>query len=100
MAAGNAATATTGSRRAGTRWAPYLFLTPFTVLFLLFLVAPIGVAIWNSVHATKSSGLGFGTAQTLFVGVENYTRALRDEDFLAGFGRVALYGVVQVPFMM
>jgi multiple sugar transport system permease protein len=89
-----------GSRRAGTRWAPYLFLTPFIGLFLLFLVAPIAVAIWNSVHATKSSGLGFGTAQTLFVGLENYTRAFQDEDFLVGFGRVALYGLVQVPVMM
>ncbi|MFG1923091.1 carbohydrate ABC transporter permease [Cryptosporangium sp. NPDC048952] len=83
-----------------SRWAPYLFLLPFTILFLLFLVAPIGVAIWNSLHATKSSGLGFGTARTVFVGVENYSRAFRDSDFVTGFGRVALFGAVQVPFMM
>lgn len=93
---------TTGFRRrgAGARWAPYLFLTPFLVLFLLFLVAPIGVAIWNSLEAKKSSGLGFGGTTTVFVGFDNYVRAFQDSNFIAGFGRVALYGVVQVPFMM
>jgi multiple sugar transport system permease protein len=88
------------ARASTTRRAPYLFLTPFAVLFLVFLVAPIGVAIWNSTQARKSSGLGFGDTSIVFVGLDNYVRALEDSGFRAGFGRVALYGVVQVPLMM
>jgi multiple sugar transport system permease protein len=58
------------------------------------------VAIWNSTQAKKSSGLGFGDSSVVFVGFDNYVRALKDGDFRSGFARVALYGIVQVPVMM
>lgn len=85
---------------AGRPWVPYLFVAPFVVLFAVFLVAPIGVAIWNSLFSQQSTGLGFGGRDLTFVGVENYLRAFRDSDFVASFGRVLIYGVVQVPVMM
>jgi multiple sugar transport system permease protein len=86
---------------AGTWWAPYAFVLPFVSLFLLFLVTPIVVALRSSLYSVRSSGLGFGgTPETVFAGVGNYTRALADSDFIASFGRVLLYGVVQVPIMM
>ncbi|MBG6237149.1 multiple sugar transport system permease protein [Mycetocola sp. CAN_C7] len=86
---------------AGLRLAPYLFVLPFAVLFVWFLIAPIFVAIGNSLFRETSSGLGFGSAnETVFVWFEQYAKALQDAEFLAGFGRVLLYGVVQVPVMI
>ncbi|WP_353807581.1 carbohydrate ABC transporter permease [Agromyces sp. SYSU T00194] len=94
----------TASRRrftgAGKPWVPYVFVAPFVLLFLVFLVSPIIVAVWNSLFSQQSSGLGFGGTTTEFVGFENFARALGDQDFLVSFGRVALYGLVQVPVMM
>ncbi|WP_159620144.1 carbohydrate ABC transporter permease [Ruania rhizosphaerae] len=94
----------TGSRRrrhgAVSPWAPYLFVAPFVVLFLLFLVAPIAVAFVNSLFSRQSSGLGFGGSSIEFVGLANFVRAFADRDFLIGFPRVLLYGAVQVPVMM
>ncbi|MCV2394473.1 sugar ABC transporter permease [Actinotalea sp. M2MS4P-6] len=87
-------------RVGGGGAAPYLFVLPFVVLFVVFMVAPIVIAIVNSTFSSQSSGLGFGGASTVFVGVQNYLRAFGDRDFLASFGRVLLYGVVQVPLMM
>lgn len=95
---------TTRPRRftgAGARWVPYAFIVPFCVLFILFLIAPILVAIGSSLFTVKSSGLGFGgDSAAVFAGVENYVRALTNSDFIASFGRVLLFGVVQVPVMM
>ncbi|NED98814.1 carbohydrate ABC transporter permease [Phytoactinopolyspora halotolerans] len=108
----SAATASTASRTrprrrlrggggGGERTAPYVFLAPFVLLFIGFLVVPIGLAIWNSLHTVRRSGLGFGSAsETVFTGLSNYTEALTDAEFLAGLGRVLLYGVVQVPVML
>lgn len=81
-------------------WVPYAFVAPFSVLFVVFIIAPIVVAIFTSVFAQQTSGLGFDGPQTVFVGVANYLRALTDTAFLSGFGRVFLYGIVQVPVMM
>src|SRR5699024_12530975 len=54
----------------------------------------------RSSDLTQSSQLGFGGSETVFVGLSNYVRAFADHDFLVSFGRVALYGIVQVPVMM
>ncbi|GAA3929853.1 sugar ABC transporter permease [Microbacterium soli] len=94
----------TASRRrfsgAGRPWVPYAFVAPFTVLFLVFLVAPIIVGVLNSLFSRKSSGLGFGGTSVEFTGLENFIRVFADEDFLLGFPRVILYGLIQVPVMM
>lgn len=85
---------------AGGRWIPYLFVAPFVLLFIVFLIAPIGVAIANSLFSQQASGLGFGGVERVFVGLDNYVRALQDHEFVVGFGRVLLYGAVQIPVMM
>lgn len=85
---------------AGRPWVPYVFVGPFVLLFLTFLVAPIVVALVNSLYSRQSSGLGFGGTTVEFVGLANFIRAFSDTDFLVGFGRVALFGIVQVPVMM
>lgn len=99
-----ATSAPSASRRrftgAGKPWVPYAFVGPFVILFVVFLVAPIAVAIVNSLYSRQSSGLGFGGSSIDFVGLSNYFRAFGDADFLWGFPRVLLYGIVQVPVMM
>lgn len=84
----------------GKSWIPYAFVAPFVLLFLVFLVAPIITAIVNSLFSEQSSGLGFGGSEVLFVGLDNFARAFADADFVASFGRVLLFGVVQVPIML
>lgn len=87
------------SLSAGTA-APYLFLAPFVVLFLVFLVLPIFIALYKSFFAVQRSGLGFGGGEEAFVGFDNYVQAFGDSAFVESFGRVLLYGVVQVPIML
>ncbi len=85
----------------GQRRAPYAFLAPFLGLFAVFTLAPILLAVYSSFFQVKRSGLGFGGDNTLtFVGFDNYVRAIGDSGFVAGFGRMLGYGVVQVPLML
>ena len=87
-------------RAAGWRGTPYVFVAPFLALFLMFLVAPIVVAVVNAMHSRQTSGLGFGGSEVVFVGLDNFARVFSDADFLFGFGRVALFAVVQIPVMI
>lgn len=85
----------------GVRLAPYLFLTPFVVLFIVFLILPIITAIYLSFFSVQRGGLGFGNAnEEVFVWFDNYVRAFSNSAFIESFGRVLLYGLVQVPIMM
>lgn len=96
-----ASTSARGVRGGGKSLAPYVFLAPFVVLFLVFLVAPIFTAAYTSFFSVERGGLGFGNAnEQIFVGLENYRRALGNSAFIASFGRVLLFGVVQVPVML
>lgn len=86
--------------RGGLRAAPYLFLSPFVALFVVFLVLPIFIALYKSFFAVQRSGLGFGGGEEAFVGLDNYVQAFGDSAFVESFGRVLLYGIVQVPLML
>ena len=66
----------------------------------MFLVLPILIALYKSFFAVQRSGLGFGGGEEAFVGFDNYVQAFGDSAFLESFGRVLLYGVVQVPVML
>src|SRR5947209_13141579 len=79
---------------------PYLFLLPFGLLFLLFFVAPILYAIYESLFRSQRSGLGLGAATVDFNGLSNYLQVIHDPDFYTGVGRVLLYGIVQIPIML
>jgi multiple sugar transport system permease protein len=63
--------AQTASRRA---WTPWAFLAPYLVLFLGFVVLPIFLGIWISLHDWD-----FTLPGKPFVGLDNYT-ALLDSD--------------------
>jgi multiple sugar transport system permease protein len=73
---------------------PYLFLAPFTLLFVLFLILPLAYAFGISVFADRLVG------GTVFVGFENYSQAFGDAAFWAGVRRMVLFGIFQVPIML
>lgn len=79
---------------------PYLFFLPFGLLFLLFFIAPVLYAIYESLFRSQRSGLGLGTPTVNFNGLSNYLQIIHDPDFWSGLGRVLLYGIVQVPIML
>jgi multiple sugar transport system permease protein len=74
--------------------AAYLLVAPFYLVFLAMLVVPLAYAGYLSVFTQKLVG---GAS---FVGLDNYARALSDERFLSGVGRMALLLCVQVPIML
>ncbi|MFI9046181.1 carbohydrate ABC transporter permease [Streptomyces sp. NPDC053427] len=78
------------------------FVLPFLALFALCFIAPIVYAVHQSLHKTERTGpLGLGGQEhEAFAGLANYAHALSDDRFLAGFGRVLLFGAVQVPLMI
>src|SRR5579859_7830319 len=79
---------------------PYLFILPFGLLFLLFFIAPILYAIYESLFRSQRSGLGLGPPTVSFYGLNNYLQVIHDPDFYTGVGRVLLYGIVQVPIIL
>lgn len=89
-------------RPARRRWvAPYLFLLPAGILFITFLAIPIGYAIFLSFRGMRVEGSGpFGVRAETWVGLENYIKTFTDPEFLAGFGRLAIYGLIAVPFTL
>jgi multiple sugar transport system permease protein len=81
---------------------PYLFLTPFLILFVLFFVAPFIYDVSQSFYAEKhiGGGLGLTPPKVVWVGLDNYKTALTNPDLWDGFRRVLLFGLVQIPVMM
>lgn len=79
-----------------------VFLLPFLALFVLCFLAPIGYAIQQSLLKVERSGpLGLGGGpHEVFAGLGNYAQALHDTGFTASFGRVVLFGAVQIPLMI
>ncbi|TDE85635.1 carbohydrate ABC transporter permease [Deinococcus sp. S9] len=80
------------------RLVPWLFLSPFLLLFAAFYLAPVLYAGYLSLFIKKRSG--FGPAHDVFGGLTNYVRAFGDSDFLASLLNILKFGVVQVPLML
>ncbi|UQU63476.1 sugar ABC transporter permease [Couchioplanes caeruleus] len=72
----------------------WTFVGPFMLVFALVFLAPIGYSIYLSLYRNRLIG---GNS---FVGLDNYSQAIGDGQFWSGFGRVALFLVVQVPIML
>ncbi|MET9773969.1 sugar ABC transporter permease [Streptomyces sp. NPDC006367] len=86
----------------GALRAPYFFLFPAALLFLLFFALPIGYAVWLSFRKVKVSGLGLGSGarKEVWAGFRNYADALGDSELLNGALRVLGYGCIVVPVML
>lgn len=78
-------------RRSLVGW---LFIAPFGVVFLAFLVAPLVYAFYLSLF---SKGLATGTT---FSGIGNYVKAFTDPSFLSGVWFVVRFSVVLIPLQM
>ncbi len=72
----------------------WAFVAPFTIVFIAFLVIPLVYAFWLSLH---TSTLAQGDR---FSGIENYTRAFTDPEFLKGVGFVLRFSLVLIPVQM
>ena len=70
------ATSLRGSRRWRDAVAGYLFVAPFLVAYLLFLVTPFLRGIWISMHDWNLLAVAMNPDAARFVGVGNYTRML------------------------
>jgi multiple sugar transport system permease protein len=81
---------------------PYAFLTPAIVLFVLFLVVPIGYTGYLSLRRVRVTGLGLGVGARVehFAGLANYRSALGQAELWHGVLRVLLYGALLVPVML
>ncbi len=86
-----------------SRWGAWAsvawFLVPALVLFLVFVLAPIVVAVWTGFF--KWGGIG---PMDDFVGFGNYTKLFDDQVFLGDLGRglylILLSVLVQLPFAL
>jgi len=76
------------------RVAPYLFLAPFTLLFLAFLIAPMVYAFNLAIYRTTV------VAGTKFVGADNFIRALGDPKFWQGVIVLLKFAIIQIPGMV
>jgi multiple sugar transport system permease protein len=74
--------------------APYLFLAPFILLFVIFLIIPLIYAFDLSVYRTALVG------GTRFVWFDNYKRAFADANFWDGVVQLLKFGGMQIPVML
>ena len=71
-----------------------LFVAPFAVVFVTFLIVPLFYAFWMSL---QTSTLAMGTSFTWF---DNYAKAFTDPIFLDGLLRVGQFALVMIPLQM
>ncbi|WP_035735429.1 carbohydrate ABC transporter permease [Glycomyces arizonensis] len=82
-------------RRTGRRqWAPYVFISPFFVLFTVFMVVPIGAGVYLSL--TEWAGLGTPD----FIGFDNYARLFQDPSFGTSLLNTAFYTVFALAVVL
>jgi multiple sugar transport system permease protein len=74
--------------------AAYVFVLPFFLFFVGLLVVPLVYSGYLSFFQERLVG------GTVFVGPENFAKALADGAFLAGVGRMAVFLLIQVPIML
>ncbi|GII76768.1 ABC transporter permease [Sphaerisporangium rufum] len=86
------------ARRGGA--APYLMTGPVVLLFAVFILVPIGYAVWLSLHAMRVRGAGLGIRTEVFTGLENYLSAIQDSALHEATQRMLGYGLIMVPTTM
>jgi multiple sugar transport system permease protein len=61
--------------RLSPKWTPYVLLSPFVVLFLVFGVFPLGFSMYLAFQTWEPTS---GLEAMRFVGFDNFAFALRD----------------------
>lgn len=75
-------------RRNQRRWAPFLFLAPGALLFLVYVIGPIFQSIWISFHEWD------GLSPKSWIGLANYAELLKDDAFYTSLGNNLLWLVL------
>src|SRR5438128_374421 len=73
------------------RYAPYLFVLPFVVLFCVFLLYPLAWSVWMSLQKTE------GAAVSRWVGLANYRFLLTDRLFWLACANTAEFALLFLP---
>ncbi len=91
-------------RRAGRGWrrrsqsTPYVFLTPYFLITLLFFIYPLAYALILSFYQTN------GPARRAFVGLDNFRFVLTDPDFHRALWNTSFFTIcslfIQVPLSL
>ena len=81
-------------RRRRGRLTGLWFVSPFVAILTLFMLVPIGYAIYSSLYTTKLIG---GTS---YSGLANYRTVLSSGEFWSGVERVTIFAIVQVPLTL
>ncbi|MEV8377421.1 sugar ABC transporter permease [Kribbella sp. NPDC056861] len=82
------------------RLTPYLFLAPYVLLFLLFVIGPAIFGIWMSLHDWD-----FQLPGKPFVGLQNYkdlfdSESTTAEPFWHGMRATGIFTIASVPFLV
>jgi multiple sugar transport system permease protein len=70
------------------------FVVPFLLGFVLFMLVPLGYAVYTSLYTYRIIG---GTS---FTGAANYTQTLQSGQFWSGVIRVIIFAAIQIPVML
>lgn len=86
--------------RKQAAWVPWLFLTPFLVLFSVFTILPAFYGLWISLHDWD-----FTLPGKPFVGLQNYTdlfdpASVQYTPFWNGMKNTGLFVLFSVPFLV
>ncbi|WP_433179819.1 carbohydrate ABC transporter permease [Actinoallomurus sp. CA-150999] len=81
-------------RRRRERFIGLLFVSPFCLVVVAFLLLPLAYALRMSLYTSTLA------AGTHFSGLANYRKAFTDPEFLHGVERVIVFAVVQTPVML
>lgn len=97
-AAANEAAGSGGFFRFQQKFAPYLFISPFVILFCVFGLYPIVKSVVLSLYMTN------GPKDEVFVGLSNYRFLATDADFHTAVWNTAVYAfwtvVLQLPLAL
>jgi lactose/L-arabinose transport system permease protein len=74
-------------------WAPYLFISPFYVMFTAFMLYPVIFSLVLSFHEWN------GVGPMVWRGLDNYARLLQDRAFIQSFINSTLVFFMYVPAM-
>jgi len=77
--------------RLSPRWTPFVLLSPFVILFLVFGLFPLGFSMYLAFQTWEPTS---GLDAMRFVGLENFTFALQDEWFWKSLKNTAWLALV------
>jgi ABC-type sugar transport system permease subunit len=76
------------------RWAPYVFMAPFVLIFCTFMVYPLVQSIILAMQQT------FGPRTTVFVGLKNFADLLADPFFWLAMRNTFVYAALSVALQL